>query len=99
MALAALPVLAAGLAVTRAFRWSSLVLTGAINLTLITFAHYMQDFLRPWITRPIPGDLTYGRESIIPPVIQILIFFCSFLIAAWLGCRPPQRPAPNAKPA
>jgi hypothetical protein len=71
LAWAALPVLAAGLAVNRAFRWVSLLRTGVINLALITLGHYLHDVF-PWLR----GEL------------QVLLFFSTFLVAAWLGCLP-----------
>ena len=43
VALASLPILAAGLAIERSFRWVSLLRTTVINLTLITLGHYSID--------------------------------------------------------
>lgn len=84
LALAALPALAAGLVIHRAFRWVSLLRTGVISLALITLGHYALDFL-PWLSRPVPGD-PYSRDLIISGGVQVLLFFSTFLAAAWLGC-------------
>jgi hypothetical protein len=84
LALAALPILAAGLAVNQAFRWGDLLRTAVINLALITLGHYSLDFC-PWLFRPVAGPY-HPRRLIIPPTLQILLFFSSFLVAAWLGC-------------
>jgi hypothetical protein len=84
LALAALPALAAGLIIHGAFRWVSLLRTGIIQLALITISKYLGEALRPWLTRPV---YPYGRMSVIPPFPELLLFLCSFLIAAWLGCR------------
>ena len=89
LALAALPALAAGLAINRAFRWGSLLRTGVINLTLITLGHYLLDVFGPWLSRPVPDD-PHHRFLIIPPVVQVLSFFSTFLAAAWLGCLSPR---------
>ncbi len=88
LALAALPVLAAGLAINRAFRWVSLLRTGVINLALITLGHISLDFL-PWLYRPVPGDPD-SRDLIISGGVQVLLFFSTFLAAAWLGCLSPR---------
>jgi uncharacterized protein (TIGR03435 family) len=85
LALAPLFLLAAGLAVERSFRWISLLRAGAINLTLIAFGHYSTDFF-PWLCRPVPGE-PGQKFLIVPPVMQVLLFFSAFLVAAWLGCR------------
>lgn len=93
LALAALPVLAAGLAINGTFRWVSLLRTWILNLALITLGHYSTDFL-PWLTRPVPGD-PHSRYLVVPlGVVQVLFFF-TFLVAAWLGCahRELRRPA------
>jgi hypothetical protein len=89
LALAALPALAAGLAINRAFRWVSLLRTGVISLALITLGHFMPDAF-PWLLRPIPGDRYHNKFLIIPPVLLFLLFFSTFLVAAWLGCPSPQ---------
>jgi len=89
LALVALSVLAAGLVIERSFRWVCLLRTAAINLTLITVGHFSSDFL-PWLSRPVPGD-PHIRFFIIPGEAQILLLFCSFLVAAWLGCLSPRR--------
>jgi hypothetical protein len=91
LAVAALSVLAAGLTIERSLRWASLLRTGAINLALVTLGHYSPDFL-PWLRRSIPGD-PYHKSLIVPPIVQILLFFSTFLIAAWLGCLSPQQSA------
>jgi hypothetical protein len=88
LALAALPVLVIGLVISRTFRWVSLFRTTLINLALITLGHYSLDFL-PWLLRPVPGN-PYHRFLIIPAVVQVLLVFCSFLFAAWLGCLSPR---------
>ena len=76
LALAALPVLAAGLLVTREFRWASLFRTALINLTLFTLGHYLLGCLAvsPWLS----------------PLVVELAFFSGFLVSAWLGCRSPR---------
>ncbi len=53
-----------------------------INLVLIALGHYSIDFL-PWLLRPGPGE-PYHKMLIIPWGFQIL-FFSTFLVAAWLG--------------
>ena len=90
LALAALPVLAAGLAIRGEFRWASLLRTGVINLTLITLDKYLRDFLGPWLSRPVPGNPNHRYLS--PPEFWLLLFFSTFLIAAWLGCLSPPHP-------
>jgi hypothetical protein len=97
LALAALPALAAGLVMYGAFRWVSLLRTGIIQLALLTISKYLGDAFLPWLTRPIPG-FPYGRASIFPPILHILLFFSTFLVAAWLGCRPLRDAAPADKP-
>lgn len=92
LALAALPILAAGLAIERSFRWVSLFRAALINLTLITLSHYSIDFL-PWLVRPVPGDPYHGF-LIIPGIAQVVLSFSTFLFAAWLGCV-----SINARPA
>jgi hypothetical protein len=98
LALAALPVLAAGLVMYGAFRWVSLLRTGIIQLALLTISKYLSDAFGPWLTRPIPG-FPYGRASIFPPILHMLLFFSTFLVAAWLGCRPLRDAAPADKQA
>ena len=92
LALAALSILATGLAIERSFRWVSLLRTAVINLTLITLGHYSIDFL-PWLLRPVPGDPDH-KFLIIPGVAQVVLSFSTFLLAAWLGCV-----SINARPA
>lgn len=82
MALAALPALAAGLVIQRTFRWGSLFRTGLVNLTLVILGKYLLDYSLPWLSRPVPGN-PYQGYLIIPPVFQVLLFFSTFLIAAW----------------
>ena len=99
LALAALPVLAAGLVINQAFRWISLLRTAMINLTLITLGKYLLDFVLaafPWLLRPTAEPHLF-TILLLPPVFLLLLFFSSFLVSAWLGCRAPQRatPAPN----
>jgi hypothetical protein len=89
IALAALPALAAGLVINRTFRWVSLFRTGVINLALITLGHFLSDVFGPWLSGPVPGH-PYQRALIIPGVFQILLFFFTFLAAAWLGCLSPR---------
>jgi hypothetical protein len=84
LALAALSILAAGLVIQAAFRWISLLRTGMINLALITLGHYSND-LFPWLHRPVPGN-PYVRYPVIPPIVQLVLSFSTFLVAAWLGC-------------
>ena len=89
LALAALSILAAGLAMERSFRWVSLLRTAVINLALITLGHY-SIALFPWLLRPVPGD-PYHKFLIIPGVLQVGLFFSTFLVAAYLGCVSPRR--------
>jgi hypothetical protein len=98
LALAALPVLAIGLAINGAFRWGDLVRTGAINLALTIVGHYLLDFC-PWLFRPVAGNPYHLRSLIIPPTLQILLFFSNFLISALLGCLPPRHATPTGKSA
>jgi hypothetical protein len=88
LALAALSILAAGLVIERSFRWVSLLRTGVLSLALIAFAHYSTD-LFPWLLRPVPGDQNHGRYLIIPGMVQLVLFFSTFIVAAWLGCVSP----------
>jgi hypothetical protein len=78
LALAALPVLAAGLLIERSFRWVHLVRTAVITLALIAFGHFSFDIF-PWLLRPL----------IIPVIVQMVLVFSAFLVAAWLGCVTP----------
>jgi hypothetical protein len=55
-----------------------------INLALITLGHYSLYYF-PWLLRPAPGD-PHHRFLIIPEVALVLLFFSTFLVAAWLGC-------------
>jgi hypothetical protein len=84
LALAALSILAAGLAIERSFRWISLLRTGALSLVLITFGHYLID-LFPWLLRPVPGDQNH-KFLIVPVIVPMVLSFFAFLVAAWLGC-------------
>jgi hypothetical protein len=79
----ALPALAAGLVIDRAFRWVSFFRTGMINLALITLGKYLLDAFESWSSRPVPGN-PHLRTLIIPGVIQILFVFSTFLVSAWL---------------
>ncbi len=88
LALATLSVLAAGLLIERSFRWISLLRTGLINLALITLGHYSID-LFPWLLRPVPGNANL-KFLIIPGIVQMVLFFSTFLVAAWLGCLSPR---------
>jgi hypothetical protein len=88
LAFAALPALAAGLVINRAFRWVSLLRTGVINLALITLGRYLLDAF-PWLFRPVLGD-PHHRLLIILGGLQVLLFFSTFLVAAWLGCLSPR---------
>ena len=90
LALAALPVLGLALVLNGTFRWINLLQTGALNLALLTAGHYLQGYLMPWLTRPVPGN-PYHRDLVIP--LSVLLCFSTFLVAAWLGCRSlvPQR--------
>lgn len=88
LALAALPALAAGLVINRAFRWVSLLRTGVINLALITIGHYLLDVFGPWFSPP--GD-PHHSFLIIPGALEVLLFFSTFLVAAWLGCISPRQ--------
>jgi hypothetical protein len=92
LASAALPVLATALAMSRTFRWASLLRTGTISLALVTLHHYALDYLRAWLSRPVPGD-PYYRVLMIPPELQVLFVFAAFFAAAWLGVDHVNRPA------
>lgn len=99
LALAALPVLAAGLVITETFRWVSLFRTAMINLTLIMLGKYLLDFLLdafPWLLL-FTADPHVFTIRFLPPLGIDLLSFSSFLVSAWLGCRTPHRatPAPN----
>ena len=87
-ALAALSVLAAGLVVQRSFRWVNLLRTGVINLALITLWHYSID-LFPWLLSSVAGDPHH--RAIRFPVIALVLWSSTFLVAAWLGCLPRRR--------
>jgi hypothetical protein len=89
LALAALPVLACALLINAAFRWVSLLRTGMISLALITLGHYLLGVLDtfPWLLRPVPGNPHLFRILLLPPASLELMFFSSFLVSAWLGCR------------
>jgi len=94
LALAALPVLAAALVINGSFRWVGLLRTGMINLALIMLGHYLLDYLLdvfPWLLRPVPGNPHLFTILILPPPSLELLFFSSFLVSAWLGCRSPRQ--------
>lgn len=95
VALTALPILAAGLATDGSFRWVSLLRTAVINLALIALGHYSIDFL-PWLLRPVPGD-SYHKFLIIPGVLQVILSFSTFFVAAYLGSVSPRRGNEEAK--
>jgi len=92
LALAALPVLAAALVINGSFRWVGLLQTGMINLALIILGHYLLGLLDafPWLLRPVPGNPYLFTILILPPPSLELLFFSSFLVSAWLGCRSPR---------
>ena len=83
--LAASPVLAAALLMNGAFRWVSLLRTWIINLTLLA--------LPPILLGAIIGP------HIMPLAVAILVFFFTFLVSAWLGCRSPRSVTPTVNPA
>jgi hypothetical protein len=83
-ALAALSILAAGLVIERSFRWVSLLRTGVLSLALITLGHYSID-LFPWLLRTVPGDQNH-KDLIVTGIVQLVLSFVMFLVAAWLGC-------------
>ncbi len=91
LALAALPILAVGLEITRAFRWVSLLRTAVINLALLTLGHYLLDMC-PWLSCPVPG-VPYSGYLIIPSWLQVLLLLSTFLAAAWIGCMTPRQDA------
>jgi len=90
VALAALPVLAAALVINGTFRWLSVLRTGMITLALIALGHFMPDAF-PWLLRPVEGSNHQFKEFIIPRVVLVVLFFSTFLVSAWLGCRSPRR--------
>ncbi len=98
LALAALPVLAAALVISWAFRWVSLLWTGMINLALITLLHYLLGVLDTFpipsrgYARPVSGSPHLFAILKMPPPVMELLIFSGFLFSAWLGCRSP-RPA------
>lgn len=95
--LAALPVLAAGLAINQALRWISLFRTALINLTLIALGRFLISSLIafPWLLRPT-ADPHLFTIRFLPALGLELLSFLGFLVAAWLGCRTRQRPTPAA---
>jgi hypothetical protein len=78
-----LSILAIGLVLARSFRFAYLLRTWIINLTLIAIDHYSVDL--PRLLRSIPGD-PYHKALIVPEVVQVLLLFSTFIVAAWLGC-------------
>ena len=80
------------LVINEAFRWVSLLRTGTINLALITLGHYLLGYLGtfPWLSRPVAGNPHLRIMVIFPPPVMVLLFFCSFLVSAWLGCLSPR---------
>jgi len=90
VALAALPILAAALLINGTFRWLSVLRTGMITLALIALGHFMPDAF-PWLLRPVEGSNHQFKEFIFPRVVMMALFFSSFLVSAWLGCRSPER--------
>jgi hypothetical protein len=68
----------------RSFRWVSLRRTWIIDLTLLA--------LPPYLLYPTIGP------HIMPLAVTILVFFSTFLVSAWLGCRSPKR-RPIGKPS
>jgi hypothetical protein len=98
LALAALSVLAGGLAIERSFRWIFLLRTATINLALIAFGHFLPDMC-PWLLRPAPGYNPFHMKMLIIPFpLLILLLFFSFLVAAWVGCSSPREAASMARP-
>jgi hypothetical protein len=95
--LAALAVLAAGLATNQAFRSISLFRTAMINLTLVALGRFLLSFLIafPWLLRPTADPHLFTIRFLPPPGLKLLSFF-GFLVSAWLGCRTPQRASPAA---
>jgi hypothetical protein len=91
LALAAMPVLAVGLAIDGTFRWLSLLRTATLTLALITLVHFMPDAL--------PGSRAgLGTHQHVPLVYQMLLF-SAFLVSAWVGCVPPRRDVTNGQSA
>jgi len=92
LALGALPVLAAMLAINGIFRWVGLLRTGMLNLAFILLVHYLLGVLDtfPSLRRPVPGDPNLFTILLLPPPVIELLIFCSFLFAAWMGCRSPR---------
>lgn len=92
LALAALPVLAAGLLINQQFRWVSLVRTALIHLSLLAVGHYLLGSLAasPWLARPVPGNPYLRTILLMPPLFVELAFFSGFLVSAWMGCRLPR---------
>jgi hypothetical protein len=88
LALAALPVLAAALVANRTFRWTSLFLTAVIDLVFLALVHFSWVLL--WLWRPVPGH-PYLRSLVALRTLQLLSFFSTFLVAAWLGCTPARK--------
>lgn len=92
LALAALPVLAAALAINGAFRWVGLLRAAMINLAFITLGHYLLGVLDafPSLRRPVPGNPKLFTILIMPPPVMELLIFSTFLVSAWLGCMSPR---------
>jgi hypothetical protein len=86
--LPALSVLAAALIIQRSFHWFSLLRTGVLNLALIVLGLYSLD-LFPWLLRSLPnGD----HHTVLRfPRFGVMLWFSTFLVAAWLGCLSPRR--------
>jgi len=83
--LMASPILAAALLMNGAFRWVSLLRTWIINLMLLA--------LPPTLLGAIIGP------HIMPLAVAILVFFSTFFVSAWLGCRSPRSVTPTVNPA
>ncbi len=78
--LAALVVLAAGMAIQGRLRWGGLVWTGLLSLTLIGLGGYLPE-LFPWLLRPVPGN-PYSKYLVIPPVLHLFLWFAAFFFSA-----------------
>jgi hypothetical protein len=100
LVLAALPVLAVALLINREFRWICLFRTGLINMALVALLESISGLLVlfPWLQRPTadPHGMTL---LIMPPALAESLFFCSFLLSAWLGCASTRRATPTVNPA
>ena len=92
--IAALPVLAVALAISRAFRWVSLFKTLMFSFVLSTAAHFLL------ATIAVPQRVLWPQTDpwvLLAAILNVSILSVAFLLSAHLGCSSPrgsvQRPA------